>query len=104
MPSIGGGFINGGDFVKNGGGLVTTMSGLVVPAGLLFLQNTLNKSMNLEHLYKKQEKPINDKTYDELVNLASYKPVRKIKNITRRIKNKFYKKRKNTKKNKKSRK
>ena len=97
-------FINGGKFNTKGGGLVTSMSGLVVPAGLLFLQNTLNKSMNLEHLYRHQPNPMNEKTHDELVNLASYKPNRKIKNITRRIKNTFYKKRKNTKKNKKSRK
>ena len=99
-----GGFIHGGDFEQNGGGLITTINGLVVPAGLVFLQNTLNKTMNLEHLYKRQSKPINDKTFDELINLANVKPVRKIKNITKRIKNKFSKKRKNTKKNKKSRK
>ena len=55
-------FIHGGDFQQSGGGLITTFNGLVVPVGLVFLQNTLNRAMNLEHLYKRQSKPINDKT------------------------------------------
>lgn len=97
-------FIHGGDFEQGGGGLITTINGLVVPAGLVFLQNTLNKAINLEHLYKHQANPINDKTFDELYNLAKAKPVRKIKNITKRIKNKLIKKKKNTRKNRKSRK
>ena len=96
-------FIHGGDFKQSGGGLITTINGLIVPASLVFLQNTLNKSMNLEHLYRRQTNPINEKTYDELINLAKVKPNRKIKNFTKNIKRKFIKK-KHTKKNKKSRK
>lgn len=94
-------FIDGGEFKKQGGGLVTSMNGLIVPAGLLFLQNTLNKSINLEKLYKRQDKEINDKTYDELINLASTKSIKKNKKLTKREKKKLIKK---TRKNKKSRK
>lgn len=86
-----------GNFEQKGGGLITTINGLVVPAGLVFLQNTLNKTMNLEDLYKRQSNPINDKTFDELITLANVKPFRKKKYNTRRIKNKFSKKRKSRK-------
>ena len=93
-------FINGGDFNQGGGGLIPTINGLIVPAGLVFLQNTLNKTFNLENLYKRHSEPINDTTYDQLLNLATNKSTRKYK----KNKSKKNLKKKKSRKNRKSRK
>jgi hypothetical protein len=78
-------FIGDEEFNQSGGGLVTTIGGLIIPAGLVILQNTLNKSIDLENLYKKTENTINDDTYDKLINLASAKQENHVNKVTRRF-------------------
>ena len=97
-------FINGEDFNQKGGGFVT-IGGLIVPAGLVILQNVLNKNIDLENIYKKTDNTINDDTYDKLFNLASAKNVNNINNTTKRFtisnqKNKFKTRKFKTRKNK----
>jgi hypothetical protein len=51
--------------------MIPPLGNLIVPAGLVFLQRSLNKSIDLTNIYKKTPSIINDDMFDQFLDLAS---------------------------------
>ena len=77
---------------KKGGTIANMLGDLVVPVGLIYLQEHLNKRIKRENSLNLNNDPIPDSLYDKLLGIDEKSPKRKT-----------YKKRKSKHKNKKTR-
>tara|TARA_B100001250_G_scaffold317051_1_gene279486 strand:+ start:120 stop:482 length:363 start_codon:yes stop_codon:yes gene_type:complete len=84
-------------YSKKGGTIPNMLGDLVVPVGLIYLQEHLNKRMNKEPVMQLNSEPIPDSLYDKLLGIDNTETKSKKKGKTT-------KQRKNKNKNKKTRK
>ncbi len=65
--------------VKKGGGIMSGLKGLAVPAGLVYIQRNVDNNVDNNIEYHNKDAVINESLFDKLVDLAttSSKPVKK---------------------------